>query len=211
MKDNYWYIYPPYDTTRFTKAKRVLTIINLQADRYPNPERSYRLNGDNVILLSTSQVIHVDKSEEAMLNGGNGVRFADASAMMKSAVKVEGNKAIFDKSENASEFIFEERETGLNMVMESQTKITGNKNFEYSKLAAKNGGIFQCTWENANLDVLTPGMPTKILYMEKDEPRELYGILVGVDGQIAPITPGGGEKQFRCNVALTIFVERKKK
>lgn len=209
-QNNFWHVFPPYDTKRFTKAKRTLTVVNLQADRYPNPERSYRLNTGSVILLSTSKVVHEDKTEEALLNTGNGVRFADASTMMSSAVNVEDNKAVFNKAQNASEFIFDKRETGLNMVMESSAKITSNKNFEFSKLAAKNGGLLQCTWENANIDILTPGMPVKVLYLEKDTPRELFGVLIGVDAQEAPVTAGMGDRQFRTNAALTFFVERKR-
>lgn len=205
-----WYVYPPYDTKRFTKAAKTLTVVNLQADRYPNPEKSYRVAGDNVVILSTSKVVHKDNTEATLMNKGNGVRFADASAVMGGGVSVEGNKATFNKAKNASEFTFDQRESGLNMVLESDAKITSNVNLEYSKLAARNGAMLQCTWENANIDELIPGMPAKILYYELNEPRELHGVLIGVDAQAVADTPGMAPKRYTTNAALTFFVERKR-
>lgn len=209
-QNRFWYVYPLYDTQRFTKAPKTLTIVNLQADRYPNPEKSYRIAGDSVVVLSTTKVVHKDQSEAGLLNKGNGVRFADASVMMSAAVAVEGNKATFNKAKNASVFTFDQRESGLNLVMESDSRITSNANLVYSNLAARNGGMLQVGWENANINALVPGMATKILYYEMNEPRELHGVLIGVDSQIVSDTPGGAPKKHSCSAALTFFVERKR-
>lgn len=205
-----WYVFPPYNHQRFSKETRTLTVVNLPANKYPNPEKSYRTIGKSVIILSTGEVKHQDRSEEMLLNLGNGIKFADANTFFTSRVKVEGNKATFDKSKNVSSFAFEQREDGKNLIRESEARITGNMNAEYSKLAARNGGLLQCTWENANIDLLTPGMPVKVLYMEMDAPKEILGTLIGVDCQNAPVTPGGGEKSYRPTAALTFFVERKR-
>ena len=72
-------------------------------------------------------------------------------------------------------------------------------------MAAKNGGIFKCHWENADPSLLIPGMAAKITYVDGDDMKELYGIIHVV--QLVSIRANGfANQRFINNVELTVFV-----
>lgn len=209
LQDQLWYLFPPYDITRYEKSTKSLTIVNLTKDRFPEPEQSYRTTKNQVIILSTAEVKHIDASQQALLNQGNGVRFVDASMVLEDFTTVENNKALVNRAKNISEFIFEKPKTGLNQIQESESRITTNYAMEYAKLAYRNGSFLQVTWENCNEKLLYPGMPVKVLYLENAKAKELYGVLVGVQSTAMAMTPGGAPKRHVNKAALTVFVSRK--
>ena len=51
-RDGYWYIWPSYDTTRFTKEEIRLTIINVPQTRFPGMERTFKYDGNNNRIIS---------------------------------------------------------------------------------------------------------------------------------------------------------------
>lgn len=211
LQNQFWYLYPPYDTNGFTEAKRTLTIMKVPEGRFPNPERSFRQTPAQLIVLSTGETKHNDLTNEMQLNAGNGIRFQDAARVMDGMVEVDGNKATVKKSGNVTEFVAETPDTGLNMVMESQDRITANYLTEYTKIAARNGAYIRTIWENSDDSLVYPGMPVKYLYVENDTVQELYGRLVGSHSVTMPTNKNPKIKRFASKTVLTLFVQKKPK
>lgn len=208
-QDRMWYVFPPYDITRYDRSTASATIINIPKDRLPESDRTYRKTPTQVIIIATGETAHIDLSDHRQLNQGNGVRFVDARNVLEGFLSVDGNKASVDRTKNMNEFVMNNRETGLNMIVESTNRITDNYRLEYSKLAFRNGAFIQVVWENSKESLLYPGMPIKYMYLENNVAHELYGILVGVDSMSSAATPGPAPKRHVTKTALTLFVNQK--
>lgn len=209
LQKQQWYLFAPYDVKGYAKSQRSLTILNVPANRMAMPERSYRETPTQVFVACTGEVKHQDVSEQDQLNRGNGVRFIDAKRIMEGFATVDGNKATVSRASNATEIVGEKRDTGLNFAPESDKRITANPLTELSKLALRSGSYIQLTWENGNPDILYPGMMVKFMYLQNSTPKELFGVLIGVQAHIAATNRSPTNRRFATNVALTVFLERK--
>lgn len=206
--NNFWYLYPCYDPTRFKQATRTMTIINLPENKFPNVERTYRKDGDNCVVLATGEVRFQDDSNVMQLNQGNGTRFVDANNVMSGFAVTKDNKATIGRGGNNSEFIAVPRENGNNFVRSSDKAVTANPLLEYSKLAQREGAIFSFVWENADRSILFPGMMTKILYLKDGNIEELDGVLLKCHGFDHLDGVGATAERYQCRAVLSLFVKR---
>ncbi len=207
LAGDYWFVYPCFDTTRFNEEGKTLTIINIPANRLPGIERTYREDGDNLVILSTGQVKFRDISNAEQLNAGNGVRFADADQLIDNFAASGDNKAIASRGATNSEFIGQERANGQNLVVMSQRPINANPFVEYSALARRQGSMISLVWENSNRQMLHPGMPVRIMYLDDDVIKTLYGTLMHNHAYVETRAPGLTARRHFTNTMLGVFVK----
>lgn len=208
LRGDQWYVYPCYDTTRFNKATKTMTVINVPKNKMPNIERTYRINGRNLLVLATGEVKLRDDSEKQQLNHGNGVRFADAKGFMDgSFVQAKGNKVIAQRGKNTSEFVGTERKNGNNNVHISTNPINANPFVEYSRIARRQGGVLTFVWENSQTDLLYPGMMVKILYMENGDVKEVYGTALKAHHYVQLRGQGSQAMRYICQTVIAVFVQ----
>jgi len=174
----YWYVFPLYDVTRYSTHQRTLTIYNIPPNKLPHIERTFRRIGKAVSVLSTGLVSPVDDTEFAQLNGGNGVRYADAGRLMDTYVTGSNGRAQIDASQNINEFITDPRADGFEQVRSPQ-RLTANQFYQTSKLAATMVQTYRVVWENSDPSVLYPGMPVRVIQMRDGEQEVFEGILAG--------------------------------
>ena len=203
-----WYVFPPYNNVDFNKAKRTLTLIRVPPNRMPGAERTFIKAGDSVTAIVTGDMKLNNLTESLMLNQGNGVRFGDADKFMEDFVKVEGNKATAGRGGTNNEFTTIKRPNGYNNVLNSDRKISANPFVEYSKLASRDGVFLSMSWENSDPTLIYPGMPVKILFMEQDEIRETYGVLIHAHHYVQTLGNGFQSNRHICASNLTIFTKR---
>lgn len=207
LQSRIWYVFPLYDHQRFGKAQRSLTVMKIPANRLPSMERTYRWTDSQVIVLTTKQTKHMDISESEQLNKGNGARFTDASQMMD-LYKTGGNKAVANAKDYVSEVVADPRADKSDMVMAGTARITDKFNIEYSELARKAGSVIQTIWENANVELLYPGMPVCYVFMDGDNAKQMYGVLHAVETLDTPTAVNVGDRRFKTDALLTLFVQR---
>lgn len=205
---NYWFLFAPFDTTAYQKAQKTMTLINVPANRFPEPERSYRETPTQLLVLATGNIKHTDTSEQAQLNLGNGVSFVDANMVMQYAT-VENNKATVKRALNVSDGVAQQRDNGLNLVRASPKRITANYLAEYSQLARRTGSFIQAIWEHSNPDLVYPGMPVKYMYLQNHQVEEVYGVLVGIHDYDLPVTINVQNRRLQTKSVLTVFIDRK--
>lgn len=209
-QDKLWYLYPIYNTERFEESQDKVTIINVPDKKLVGVERTYRKDGSNIVILATGETQFRDNSDQQQLSDGNGVRFADASRYMDGFIKVSGNRAVASRGENVNEVMSTQRLSGNQNVHVSDTRISSNNPKEYSKLAMREGSLVNLTWENADPDLIYPGLPVKILYFDDGVVREIRGVVlkahvyVHMKGQVM------FTNMHHTNIGLSIFVNRKK-
>lgn len=205
---NIWYVFPPYDNNAFNKSQKTMTIIRLPENRMPGIERTYRKDGNNLVILATGRASTKNNSEAMLLTAGNGVRFADANKFMDEVVTKYENKAVMSRGDVNNEFITTKRDSGNNLVLTSNTRITSNPWLEYSKLAPRNGSLLAVTWENSNPALITPGMPIKLLYLEDDKIKETFGLVIKAHHYTQTRGSGITASRHRTTSSLTIFAKR---
>lgn len=206
LQGQHWYIYPIYDHSRFDTTENVLTVIKIPKHRLPGIEETSRVADGQIIILSTNTAKHRDNSEAWQLNSGNGVRFVDGAKVMDGFVEVGGNKAVADAKSKVTEVVFKPRADETDMVSVSPTIITSNYNEEYAKLALKSGAYVQAIWENANIELLKPGMPVRYIFQDGEINREIHGTLNAVESLDYNTNNTITNPRFVTMALLTIFV-----
>lgn len=208
LQKDQWFVFPPYDLKAYDRSPKSLTVMNIPSNRLATTERTYRETPTQIILIATGEVKHFDFSEQEQLNQGNGVRFINANAVPDGFVRVEGNKMFVNKETNVQEFLAEDRSKDLNHVHESPLFATNNPLVEMGRLARRTGAFIQVVWENANPDILYPGMAVRFVYIQNHNVEELHGVLVGVQTHETATNINTKNRRFIANTALTLFVER---
>lgn len=210
LQDGIWYIYPEYDIVRFDATTRSLTILNVPDNRLPKIERSYVFDGERVIVIATGTTKHMDVSEELQLNLGNAVQYVVGSNIMDGFCGVSKNKAVVNRDNNMRKITLGKRRTGLNNTPMSPRRITDNKFRETSELAKRIGTYIQLEWQNAQPDLVYPGMPVRYVYVDGDSLGTVYGTVVGADYLSYQQGTGITSGRHITDMVLTLFVEQLK-
>ena len=179
IQNNCWYIYPLYNTDLYSKSKKTLTIIILPKSKLAEIERTYEVIGNSVNILCTSNTQFKDDSGVNQLNVGNGVRFTDSTKLLTDTVNVVNNRAIFSRSKNNNEYIFDTPDKNLNYAPMHDERITSNTFKQNTELTLTKGGMTKITWENSAPEVLIPGMQIRLIYFDNDQTKMGYGVLQG--------------------------------
>lgn len=212
MEHGTWYIFPPYDVTRFEKATKTLTIVNVPEGKMPGVESTFRSTANQVVIIATGQTTFADVSEPLQTTAGTGLRFGNpAKLLTESAVKVEGNKAVASRADNTNEFLTVEREDGLKNITGITAGMTSNVQRELSMMAARQGQIVQVVWENSDPDLLVPGMPVRYYWVDKDGLCQIDGVLVFKHTFCNSPSPPLTHKRHLVSTTLGVFVNRNKK
>lgn len=177
IQNKHWFIYPLYDVSRFNEREQTLTIMIIPKRKYANIERTYLMEGTSLTVLITGETAMKDDSGSQYLNEGNGARMANANTLLEDSASTKNNKTTYGRAKNNSEFITDNIPTGNNHVPIPPQRISANPFTVYSTLNARNGGMFRGIWQNSEPSLLLPGMATRIVYADKEDIREAYGVL----------------------------------
>jgi hypothetical protein len=207
LQGNQWHVYPALDTTKFNTSQNTLTVINVPQNKLTNVERTYRQSGGQLVVLATGEVKFRDPSNQHQLNLGNGIRFSDASKMMEGFATLGDNKALASRGALNNEFVGLQRPNGNNNAHRSSNPITANPLEEYSKLARAMGSVIQMAWQHSNPDLITPGLPVQILYLDEDQIQTLYGIVVGAHHYTHQMGQGFAVMRYGTITTLAIFIQ----
>lgn len=205
--NQYWHIWPLYNTKRFELARKSLTIVNVPADRFPNIERTYELDGSSLSILSTGNIDVLDMNQMLKYNLGEGTRAIRASAMSGSEGTVtDKGVTVFQRAQSNTEVATSDT-FAFKQVTPSTSEVTDNTCRILSRTAVTQGAIINLEWQNANPSLLVPDMPLKFLYLENGVVVQRYGTLLKWETLYGLATPGLAENILNCHAVLMIFVE----
>ena len=207
----FWHIWPLLNLNRYNQSNEKAHIINVPTNRLTGVERTWRQKDGTLTILSTGNVKFVDPSEAFQLNVGNATVFGNSNNMVGNAAKVEGNKMYMNSKENVNIFANNERRDKKTNVGMSANRLSDNVFVEASKMAIRDGVIVQAVWKNANLSGLQPYHPVRFSYYDGDLIRDLYGVVLKVQVNIALNGTGITTKAHNTSVAVTLFLERPEK
>lgn len=204
-----WFVFPLSDAKRFDKDNKAKAIFYMvPQDRFSNVERTYREAGDVTHIVITGAKHYQDAAEADMMNSGNGFKMAEARSFMKKPVKMRPDGPVGSRPNLNHEVIVHDRKDGLNYAPVSPEPTSSNPFTRYSALSLKTMARVDLVWENANPDLIYPGMPCKYVFLENDEIRELKGSVVFCHVSIQSSTIGVTMNGFGVKCMLTLLVER---
>lgn len=203
----YWHVFPPFDISRYEKEPYKITIANVPRQDAQQLERTFRVEGNNVFILAVGDVTYEDKSEQDQLNRGNGARFASSKKMFDSFMVGEGNRAEVDRSKNFNEFTIDPNPSGMNNAPTSM-KATDNKFAVMSRLAFRRGAAMSLAWPHADIDIVRPGAPVRVLYIKEGRTRALDGCVVAVESVSSKRGNIGADEGHLHQAVLHLFVAR---
>lgn len=207
-KNDFWFVWPTYDHTRFNDVEETLTIINVPANQFPSLDKTWRLEEKALTILSTSEVRVHDSSEHNQHTVGNGARFTTATSLKELTVDTKDNKAVISRAKHNNELIFAERKNKLDNVTTIDSYITDNRHYVMSNLTLRDGVFIAIQWEHSSPQLIRPGMQTRLMYLEKDNVVEKYGVVVAINSNTSLLGQAVTAGQHSTTSQLVLFCER---
>jgi hypothetical protein len=208
IQNRIWYVFPLFDTDRFYETQRTLSIYLLPKKKFPEIERTYRVLGSDVMIICTTTSDFRADSNVSYLKTGNATRFTNADGMVDKFGKAKGNHYTVKRQDNNFEFSTGQTGGDIDYAPVADRKITSNPFVYYTEQTMKKGGILTIGWENSKPNLIDPGMPTRIVYFDKEEMKEAYGVVIGLNHMIAKVGEMSTPKHTAVS-KLTIFTNLK--
>jgi len=205
---NTWFVYPTYDVRRFDGKDRKAIFYGVPQDKLPQLDKSYKEDGNVLKVVASAQKRYTDSAEINYMNEGSGYRMADARAFMKKPVEIKNGVPMASRARLNHEVSIKDRSDGLNYA--SNEAPSSNPFSQRSKVLARSLGQIDLVWENADPELIYPGMPCKYIYMSHDKAISLKGVVLFVHSFTARV-----ERQsttaFRMTCRITIACEAQSK
>lgn len=208
LQRKHWYVFPPYNTERFKKAQRRLTLLNIPPNRYYGGERTYRVAGKNIVAICAGDMDSRDEGFHDQLNRGNAVRFTDASQILTGFSDVTGNRARVSRESNLFEFEGDAIEGGYSHARWGQQRASSNPFPQYAAMARRQGRYAILEWLHGDISLLTPGMPVRYLVNQNGTLTTYEGVLLGANEQRAPRDGGVDNHEYPATLRLKVFLQR---
>lgn len=177
-KKRLWFIYPTFDTERFDNDVKKVIFYAVNQDRVPQLDRSYQIDGNLVKIVVSAQRRYTDTAELSYINEGSGFRMPDARSYMTKPVIIRIDGPIASRSELNHETVTKDRKDNLNYAPMVRNGPSQNP-FKYrSDVNRRSLAQIDLVWENADPELIYPGMPCKYLYMRQGEVMTLKGTIL---------------------------------
>lgn len=203
-----WYIYPLFNNNRFDKedVKLSISVVDKKHDPYKMP-RTYIVNNYIVTMITTEDSSIVNQSSADQLQSGTGIQIVNTTGNSDENLQKEGrndNQVKVDGAKAVDTFNVIQRKDGISNVQVVQGE-TSNTAALVSSVAGNAGSYLSIKWEFANPDLLVPGMPVKVVYLDNGL-KTMYGTLHEYIAGYARAQNQFGDVPYICNVMMRIYV-----
>lgn len=210
-KKKLWFVYPLFALKRFDEAKDDrLIIYALPEEKFPSLDRTFRVDGKILSVITTSTKRYQDTADLEFMNKGVGFRMADADAFMKKPVELTEEGPRGSRGRLNYEVAAENRKDNLNYAPVLPSGASSNPFKEYSRINSRQVAKVDFIWENADETLLYPGMPCKYVFLDAGKIVELKGTVVFVHALTALQGNSIQSTIYRTSCAVTILTEKKK-
>ena len=201
-----WYIYPTFNTHRYTESKRTIDIYVAPPNHMPGSTRTWMesLDRKKLSIITTGDYTQIDRRDEDNLVKGNGVKFAKASELFDSWVTTKDNLSVADMATNTAEFVIKNRDSDMQQIMRIDE--TDNVASVLTSLQSRKGYYVMVTWEASRPDLVIPGTPVRFYYMENGEVQQLEATVLKMESHTRQVNPGPQVEAMITNTALTLFI-----
>lgn len=202
-----WFVYPLYNVNRFDGNVDKVIFYSLPQEKFQGMDRTYYKEGSVTKILVTSNRQYKDSADVDFMNKGVGFRLADANSFMKKPVELTAAGPVGKRANLNYEVSLIDRKDGLNYAPISDNKISNNPYVEYSKVLARTVARIDLVWENADYSMIHPGMPCKYIFLSKDKPVELKGVILFIHALTSLQGNGITNNVYKTICQISIVVE----
>jgi len=200
------FVYPTFDTERFNGKEPRAAFYAVPQEKLPQMDRTYAVDGDILKIAVTAQRTYTDSAELGMMNGGAGFRMADARAFMKKPVEITKDGPRANRARLTHELVIKNRKDGLDYAPISQGGPSSNPYVLKSRVLQNYLGQLDLVWENADEDLIYPGMPCRYTYLSQGKAVSVNGTILFVHALTT--RQGSMDSQaYRTTARITIAVE----
>ena len=207
IQDRYMKIFAPFNIERLDYTQRTLTLYRIPSKRFDLIENTSRLRGDHLAILTSGTPVKPSTTDSSQLNEGVGVRYLDASKVMDGSSSTEGNKVVMSRGDIVNEYTSNTRKDGFNAAFVSETVISSNQPAQRSKISARRGSVMRFTWERAHPDLITPGMPAKIVLLDGDQLVEHKAVVICTDTQYTTVGQVLTASRHKAATAIYLYFD----
>lgn len=200
------FVYPTYDTSRANGNDVKAVFYAVPQEKLPQLDRSCMVDGNIVKIAVTAQRLYTDSAELAMMNKGNGFRMADAGAFMKKPVQYDDNGPKANRARVNNEMVIKNRKDGLDYAKVVNGGPSSNPYFQKSLIWENTLGQIDLVWENADEELIYPGMPCKYVYLSHGKAVTVNGTILFMHVLTSRIEKFNTQA-YRTSVRLSLAVE----
>jgi hypothetical protein len=205
----YWYVYPLSNTKRFLKHKGDrLIAYAVPEDKFPGVTNTYTKDGTTVKMVCTGRRSYKDDADLDYMNQGVGFRMMDANVFNTKPIEVTEDGPKANRARTNHEVMAEARKDGLNYA--PRMAPSSNPYKHLSAIAARDVSVVTLSWENADIDLIYPGMPCIYTLLEDGKPLALQGTVAHVHAVIALAGPKATSSNYLTTATITMLCETKK-
>lgn len=207
LQEQYWYVYPLYDTQHGSKQNKTVTIYSVPTDRYQGSERTYRTTHNRLIIMAAGDGFNSSDVESMQLATASGLRFMDAKKVLTNFGVSKGNRLLVDKASNIFEVTNREMQPGINNIQWSGNRSTSNPSAQYTALARIQGRFVVVEWMHSNPDLLEPGQLIEYMVTVEDKILTYKGVLLGIHTSYLNPDNGAVTNRHVSQTRLKLFIE----
>ena len=210
MKGKFWFCYPLFDNNRYENEYYKLTICiapkKFEASDVP---RTYVINNGDITIYTVQDTPLIQNKTSEQINEGTGIQVLNSHENRSIVVNTAGyNKEVIDGKAGVSTFNVVKRRDELANYLPVYEDINNMAKL-ISSVVGNNGTYIDIEWRWANPDLLQPGMPVKITYLDGEKIRYLYGTLHEYHAISVIAQKTASDSIFNCTVAMKIYVTPK--
>lgn len=203
----FWWIYPLYNNMRYHKEYYKLTVCVVSSKWDPSGvPRTYMVDNGHITLFTFDQANLDNTKAQDSLNAGTGIQVLNGiQNLSETTSEVKPNQHVINGAVGMSTFNVVDRKDNLKNYVSVYENVNNMARL-VSSVAGNGGNYITVQWRFANHDLLQPGMPVKVAYMDGKDYRELYGTLHAY--QAVAVRQGNSDSEFpfNCSMMLKIFV-----
>jgi len=201
------YIWPLYRTNLFNQAKSRVKLILAPEDKYPQAPCTYLDSTGTPQILITGPRSYKDQADNEFQNTGAGFKQANAQLFMNKPVDIDTPKPTALSLELTRQEQVNQTSRATTRLM-SGAYISDNPYVARQSLAFKNTATLMVTWENANIDLITPGMPVSITLPVNQKLGTMQGTILSAQSHESLQGRVLSGSVLNCNAMLQIAVSR---
>lgn len=207
LQDQYWFVFPLYDTAHASKKKRTVTIYCVPSDRFDGSEKTYRETDNRLVILASGDAASLNLTDNTHIQSGNGLRFLDARKILNGFAVNNGNRMLIDKASNLFEMAAKTITEGVNNIQWSAKPVSGNPFVHYSAMARMNGRIQTVQWRHGDGDMIQPGELVDFYAVAEGKINLFKGVVLGTQESRAAAEPGMAVTRHHGIVSIKLFLE----
>lgn len=174
------FIYPVYSRESFDKNKVKLMIYQAPNSKYDFVENTFKVDGDIINILATSELTTIDTGQNELIDAGNSIVTINSETILARNSEVTTKSMMLDSESNIRGYKLNEKEDGVNRSVYLGS--ASNNLYKHRSHIVKNSmAVYQLLWHHCDIDILIPGIGLCFVYEDIDKGIvKLNGTLLSV-------------------------------